>query len=631
MRDQLLCPPPSNPRVPAVKMAPEKHPTSQQTKPFTPTMSTAFRATKNPLTPKLAGYTPTRTTRKTGSTEPVPQLGNGISRPPTSTPTSTVLSANVTPRSGLRLSRRDGNSSPAEISPAPQYALRPVINAVPQPESPLDQIPKRDSPAGSTPRPARAKSVVNETHMLTPTSRPDSSCGTSVASSMFFHADDTRSPPSRSDVDTRLQKPSATTTTFLYADGTTSDSCHREAPRLASSSDKPPRIPLLRQPDAIVAPRSKQPYASATLPRDSQIPRHDRTPASSHPSPTLGQDGRRDQHSPNQHDISLEGMRRPSHTKSSSMDASEYGKHPKHDLQKQDLPTNLSGAFPYLTSSEHQPGPNAPSRDPRTRVVSGCSSSSLDNTPVSVTGRHSPVKDDTPRNSEIDKMNELASNARRERKVLDLEISNSSLLAINRTLEREMRKQSAELRRYRRLTRSGRLSMTDSVVSMSGRRTLSIVGETGDEPSDMSLMENSEDDFSDSSDDESTPSHDGTPNPNDTTEHDAKHRTKDEKRFILDLTKHQQLLIDSQKLNQSIKRCLGWTDSLIEEAKKALDYHVRVSDIDIGGRVLAPDEIEGDAQGGRGLLSPTSEIDELYSPPRTRHLSPSDISLPDSD
>ena len=40
---------------------------------------------------------------------------------------------------------------------------------------------------------------------------------------------------------------------------------------------------------------------------------------------------------------------------------------------------------------------------------------------------------------------------------MDLEISNASLLALNRTLEKRMRKQNSELRRYRRLTRTGQL------------------------------------------------------------------------------------------------------------------------------------------------------------------------------
>jgi len=90
-------------------------------------------------------------------------------------------------------------------------------------------------------------------------------------------------------------------------------------------------------------------------------------------------------------------------------------------------------------------------------------------------------------------------------------------------------------------------------------------------------------------------------------EHDARYSSRDEQRFLRDLSKHQQILVDSQKMNQSIKRCLGWTENLIQEAKRALEYHVRVSDIDIGGIVLAPDEVEGERDGQQPLLSPKRE------------------------
>jgi hypothetical protein len=85
---------------------------------------------------------------------------------------------------------------------------------------------------------------------------------------------------------------------------------------------------------------------------------------------------------------------------------------------------------------------------------------------------------------------------------------------------------------------------------------------------------------------------DGSLSPGAMAESDARHRERDEKRLQLDLSKHQQLLIDSQNMNQSLKRCLGWTEELINDGKKALAYHVRVSDIELGGRVLTPDEVE---------------------------------------
>lgn len=194
----------------------------------------------------------------------------------------------------------------------------------------------------------------------------------------------------------------------------------------------------------------------------------------------------------------------------------------------------------------------------------------------------------------LEQLNELAANARRERKVLDLEITNSSLAAINRTLEREMRKQTAELRRYRRLSRSGRLSIATSASMRNSGATL-LQSEDGTPLSDMSEAEEVEDSEGEGTS-FSSDSEEGSLSPGAMAESDARHRKRDEKRLQLDLTKHQQLLIDSQKMNQSLKRCLGWTEELINEGKKALEYNVRVSDVELGGRVLAPDEVEGEGE-----------------------------------
>ncbi|PQE22958.1 hypothetical protein CJF30_00008562 [Rutstroemia sp. NJR-2017a BBW] len=195
----------------------------------------------------------------------------------------------------------------------------------------------------------------------------------------------------------------------------------------------------------------------------------------------------------------------------------------------------------------------------------------------------------------IERMNELAADARRERKVLDLEITNSSLEAINRTLERKMRKQTAELRRYKRLSRSGRFSMATAASSRVASATLSVDGTELLALSDMS--EDPDDEFDTSEEDDLE--EDGALSPGAVAQNDLKHRQKDEKRLQLDLSKHQQLLVDSQKMNQSLKRCLGWTEELINEGKRALDYKVRISDIPLPPRVLAPpdDGDEGDNEG----------------------------------
>ncbi|KAL1656924.1 hypothetical protein SLS61_000720 [Didymella pomorum] len=223
-------------------------------------------------------------------------------------------------------------------------------------------------------------------------------------------------------------------------------------------------------------------------------------------------------------------------------------------------------------------------------------------------GLASPTKE----KSALEVMNELAANARRERKVLDLEISNSSLLAINRSLEKEMRKQKAELKRLRRMSRAGRFSMdaigstldSFSTKKASDLSDMSEVEENEDEGEEEEMPSEEEVESSESSFDESVLENTAH------AERDESYRVRDEKRLQLDLAKHRDLLMDSQKMNESLKRCLGWTDQLIKDAQKALDYKVNVSDVRIGGRVLVveDDEEEDTAahEEARGLLSPWS-------------------------
>lgn len=200
--------------------------------------------------------------------------------------------------------------------------------------------------------------------------------------------------------------------------------------------------------------------------------------------------------------------------------------------------------------------------------------------------------------SQEKELTDLVSSARRERKVQDLEITNASLEAINRTLERQLRKQTAELRRYRRLSRSGRLSLNSagsrvaSGSSVDGGALARAGMGLDDLSEEESEMEAQDEDIEDEEDDFSGSESTGDLNSSTAKLRDASHRQRDEMRLQLDLSKHQQLLIDSQKINQSLKRCLGWTEELIKEGKRALEYKVRVSEVELGGRVLAPEDIE---------------------------------------
>ena len=183
-------------------------------------------------------------------------------------------------------------------------------------------------------------------------------------------------------------------------------------------------------------------------------------------------------------------------------------------------------------------------------------------------------------------INDLVANARRERKVQDLEITNVSLEAINRTLERQLRKQTTELRRYRRLSRSGRLSLASGSSSR--------VASGAYRESAIKLSDLIEDDESEELDESDCDSDEMSSDSNEDDDRAAARQMRDQKRLQLDLVKHQQLLIDSQKVNQSIKRCMDRTEALIKEGQKALEYHVRPSEVEYGGRILGPqDDDEG--------------------------------------
>ncbi|KAK4999556.1 hypothetical protein LTR66_001436 [Elasticomyces elasticus] len=184
---------------------------------------------------------------------------------------------------------------------------------------------------------------------------------------------------------------------------------------------------------------------------------------------------------------------------------------------------------------------------------------------------------------------ELAVDARRERKVLDLEISNSSLLAINRSLEREIRKQKAELKHFRRLSRAGRFSTVSEHRRIPSLGGLSALTEEDPEATELNSPCTSNDDADDMFELESEISSESLSSAAQ-ADSDARYRTRDEKRLQLDLKKHRELLADSQKIDQSLQRCLGWTEELVREGKKALEHRVGFSDVNLGGRVLSDDE-----------------------------------------
>ena len=303
--------------------------------------------------------------------------------------------------------------------------------------------------------------------------------------------------------------------------------------------------------------------------------------------------------------LNLPSPRKPSHTKTSSVSGIDYPPARRSSISHSDINTKTS------PTAAPRPSPQLRSlKSPSLNASSITSSQPEPTPPLSPTRPSQP-----PGQSKLEHLNELAAKARRERKVLDLEISNSSLLAINRTLEREMRKQKDEIRRLRR---SSRRTLDGRAVSMGTHRTVSsrMSGLTemtsGDEDIDLDANGNlsseaDEDLLSDPGDETRSLSSTSSPPP------DRSSFGKDTKRLDLDLSRYRLLLVDSQKLNQSIKRCLDTTETLISDGKKALEYHIDVSEIENtppsppkrGGRVLEPNEDDDDiGHSGQGLLSP---------------------------
>lgn len=230
---------------------------------------------------------------------------------------------------------------------------------------------------------------------------------------------------------------------------------------------------------------------------------------------------------------------------------------------------------------------------------------------------HSPTK-----STHGDPLKDVVVNARRERKVQDLEITNASLEAINRSLERQLRKQTAELRRFKRLSRSGRLPVPDDEPSNKVPPE-SVTGGLGIENLDLPDLSEEEDADGGLEDDDSMlesselSETDSAASPESDPDRDARRRKRDEKRLQLDLTKHRELLVDSQKINQSIKRCLNWTEELIKEGKKALAYNIRPCDVQLPPRVLQPlylrEDNEEEGRKDDASSAPSSPLDSPKS------------------
>ncbi|KAK1814167.1 hypothetical protein LTR12_011446 [Friedmanniomyces endolithicus] len=633
------------------------------------------RAARTPITPRTAG-TPTPTTRSvvsktTPTARPEPSKLTPRVKQEGSPGKDAFSAGNVTPRSSARKSRVDSSQS------TPTQADEP--SSLPRPTSSLAFAHSRDERGGSisalgftNPQTGRPRSIVSDTGGSRGRSPPvvhsprrfdfeplpiDRSID-----SRFFHASDlpkTQPVPNKVDI-----KKSAT---FVYADGQregrrSSRSSRATSPVLSAVSEQRSSGPWIRA-ESVANPSTSPPLLSPALSTISNTSpffaaatgqRKPRSPSPSkeniHLSYRKGASqifGTRPP--PRQKDTGgtvsvLSGERGGSsiiaiqaatpHRKSPSLSSIDSGN--SQQSRRRSATT--------MIDSVSTPSPLYQTMKPATvpRIAKGAPPSidtSLSPTnnvppPQSALSTFSPTRPTT--------ISDLAADARRERKVLDLEISNASLLAINASLEREVRRQKTELKRFRRLSRAGRFSLGPGNDRRAARFSegLSVVGEDGEDgggygefgpPSGFTDLYN---DFSGSSsssspsDEEEEEEEEGNASRTSAgTRNALSPRTKrgtdrldrDQKRLRVDLAKHKELLVQSQMMNQSLKRCMLTTEDMVREGKKALEYCVRVSDVRIGGRILTGHEDEesedrdegAEGSGGEGAEEILVVEDEL--------------------
>ena len=561
------------------------------------------------------------------------------------TPIRTTLNSNITPRSGSRKARAETESPTSVVIP-----IGTPTASRPQSSTGKSDSRSRDvhfangfnSRSNASGRTSRSESMISDSHEPSYASRPallernNSSYSSNGVTSpkgpaMFFHASDIQATvSSKQPKDTSTSQPklhgwvnpneggTSGRTSALSNNSIRDDQSakffYANDPVLSKSPPPPPPPPRLSNGTSTNRPPLQTIY-SAQAPNS---PQRAPSPLKEEVTPPLPRKPSISKASPRRHTrlVSVGGSEikaleatktdlsrrsslnsrtgaRTSTSRARSSSVQSMGGSPRRQdsaLHVETSPSELTKRASIVTANGMLPHSVNPPTSSFTQDYTG---------PLSPGLPQSPTKPQ----SKLDQMNELAANARRERKVLDLEISNSSLLAINRTLEREMRKQTAELRRYRRLSRSGRLSVAPT--SKSQRRSkLSDSPSATDSDEDLSVSDS--DDDQDGEGDHSAKS--SASNRSDSpSARAARTRFRDPERLPLDLSAHRLLLLESQKMNQAIKRCLGHSDALIAAGKLALDEHAQPLEPEtLGPKVLTPDEYDDDTFiRGQGLLSPS--------------------------
>ncbi|KAI9894774.1 MAG: hypothetical protein M1814_002131 [Vezdaea aestivalis] len=669
-------------------MPTERH-TTQAPRPLMPTLSTGNKAQRPPLTPRIAGVGSPSSSSPLLRRGTAPAEAKSGSTPRTatkdhvSTPVKSFLASNITPRSSSRKAKKESTSGTPQDTPNGTPTNSRPTTADSENNTPTAEG-RFGSEVGSTTQthsPDRPQSFVGEarshrpsksiTGSRSPNARPEPTSDGSGGqdSPRFFLASDARTTQP-------MPRPPLSTTkssSFFYADGsresvpTTASlsTIATSTPPTANGESRPGRFfhsndvneqHVIPPPSAHAAAGSRSSprvagFGPGAVARPPSPPKLAQRWAQPHPGNFKGPQlvsppsnrpitapYSQPRHAPPTAVRNDTPQRRTSHGRSASVGSvdstpSTVSSSYNRVLRTDSFSTTASTSFlPHLSSEIAE----------ETSVLSDLS---LASPPPILSPPSQPLPSPTPRSPQafsplvatptsptkpsggpLAHLNALAEQARRERKVQDLEISNSSLLAINRALEREMRKQSVELRRFRRLSRSGRLSLAGSEVGPELRPkrkrrrdpTLGSVDEEGEEDDEFESGSNQTGEETTEEEDEEDEEEDeigdasSYPLSEDAKAKYARQRARDEKRLHADLRKHRQLLADSTRMNQSLKRCLSRTETMIDEGRKALAFAVRVSEVELGGRVLTDhgDEEEDEGRLERRFESGRADSDE---------------------
>lgn len=144
--------------------------------------------------------------------------------------------------------------------------------------------------------------------------------------------------------------------------------------------------------------------------------------------------------------------------------------------------------------------------------------------------------------------------ARSERKAMDLEISNSSLVTVNKFLEKKLYKQSLTIQ--------------------------NLEGLNSDRPPAVPEEENYDDE--DGSNDENN----NIPLDQLLNSDDIINQTGGMKAIEDEANKHIELVESFEKMNKSLQRCIYLSQTLLKDANRSLEYSVDPEDIKLGGRVV---------------------------------------------